>query len=244
MRNLGKQEELMADGGFDFKKLIDDSKAVLMTPKEYFASMPKTGGYVEPLIKAVIYGLIAGILTFIWSLLHLTPAAGILGKWMGGGTVGVMSIVTAVIGAAIGLFIGGVILLIISAICGGSKDYEANVRVTAALMVLSPINALLSFTGGISIYLGAIISLAVSLYGIWLLYNALIHALGAGEKAAKVVSIILAILPVISLISMLTCYKAASTVSDKYMKDAKQQEEALKNFNKLMEEMKKQQEKQ
>lgn len=43
---------------------------------------------------------------------------------------------------------------------------------------------------------------------------------------------------------MLTCYKAASTVSDKYMSDQKKQEEALKNFNKLMEEMKKQQEKQ
>ncbi len=233
----------MADVSFDFKKLIDDSKAVLMTPKEYFASMPKTGGFVEPLIKAVIYGLVAGIITFIWSLLHLTAAAGMFGKWMGGG-VGVMAIIGALIGAVIGLFIGGVILLIISAICGGSKDYEANVRVTASLMVLSPINALLGFTGGISIYLGAIISLAVSLYGIWLLYNALISALGAGEKAAKVVSIILAILPVISLISMLTCYKAASTVSDKYMSDQQKQEEALKNFNKLMEEMKKQQEKQ
>lgn len=179
----------MADVGFDFKKLINDSKAVLMTPKEYFASMPKTGGFVEPLIKAVIYGLVAGIITFIWSLLHLTAASGMFGKALGGG-VGVAAIIYSVIGAAIGLFIGGVILLIISAICGGSKDYEANVRVTASLMVLSPINALLGFTGGISIYLGAIISLAVSLYGIWLLYNALISALGAGEKAAKVVSII------------------------------------------------------
>ena len=36
----------MAEGGFDFKKFIDDSKAVLMAPKEYFSSMPTSGGFV------------------------------------------------------------------------------------------------------------------------------------------------------------------------------------------------------
>jgi len=42
-----------------------------------------------------------------------------------------------------------------------------------------------------------------------------------------------------------TCYKAASTIGDKYQADTekylKQNEETLKDFNKMMEELKKQQ---
>ena len=94
----------------------------------------------------------------------------------------------------IGLFIGGVILLIVSAICGGNTNFEANVRVTAALMVLSPISALLSFTSGINLWLGGLISLAVSLYGLYLLYHALVNALKGKEGTAKVITIVLAAL--------------------------------------------------
>ncbi len=240
----------MAEAGFDFQKFIEDSKSVLTAPKEYFSSMPKTGGFVEPLIKATIYGLVAGVLYFIWGLLHLSAGAGMLGGMIGGG-IGVMAIIGSIIGAIIGLFIGAIILLVVSAICGGSTDFEANVRVSASLMVLSPVSALLSFATGINLWLGGIVSLCVSLYGIYLLYHALINALQAKEGSAKVISIILAAFIAIVMLSSLTCYKAASTVSDKYRKDMEQlqqnsdeaiksSEEALKNLNKMMEQMQKQ----
>lgn len=233
----------MAEGGFDFKKFIDDSKAVLTTPKEYFSSMPTSGGFVEPLIKATIYGTIAGVISLIWSMLKLTAAAGAFGGMIGGG-VGVMALIGSIIGAIVGLFIGGVILLIVSAICGGNTNYEANVRVTAALMVLSPVNALLSFTSGINLWLGGLISLAVSLYGLYLLYHAIVGALKGKEGTAKVITIVLAALVGLVLISALTCAKAVSTIGDKYQADSekylKQNEETLKDFNKMMEELKKQ----
>ena len=233
----------MAEGGFDFKKFIDDSKAVLTTPKEYFSSMPTSGGFVEPLIKATIYGTIAGVISLIWSMLKLTAAAGAFGGMIGGG-VGVMALIGSIIGAIIGLFVGGVILLIVSAICGGNTNYEANVRVTAALMVLSPVNALLSFTSGINLWLGGLISLAVSLYGLYLLYHAIVGALKGKEGTAKVITIVLAAIVGLVLISALTCAKAVSTIGDKYQADSekylKQNEETLKDFNKMMEELKKQ----
>ncbi|HPI15722.1 MAG: Yip1 family protein [Spirochaetota bacterium] len=233
----------MAEGGFDFKKFIDDSKAVLTTPKEYFSSMPTSGGFVEPLIKATIYGTIAGVISLIWSMLKLTAAAGAFGGMIGGG-VGVMALIGSIIGAIIGLFVGGVILLIVSAICGGNTNYEANVRVTAALMVLSPVNALLSFTSGINLWLGGLIGLAVSLYGLYLLYHAIVGALKGKEGTAKVITIVLAALVGLVLISALTCAKAVSTIGDKYQADSekylKQNEETLKDFNKMMEELKKQ----
>ena len=90
-------------------------------------------------------------------------------------------------------------------ICSGDTNYETNVRVTASLMVLTPVNALLSFITGINLYLGIIISLLIGLYGIWLLYTALINSLSAKEKVAKIVCIVLAILlAFFTLISLFT----------------------------------------
>ncbi|HMB20028.1 MAG TPA: hypothetical protein VKQ10_03090, partial [Spirochaetota bacterium] len=105
-------------GGFNFAQFIDDSKNTLTNPKEYFASMAKEGGFGEPIIKALLYGLVAGLITFIWGIIGLSAAGG-LGA-MFGGAVGIMAIVGGLIFALIGLFIGGLIMLIISAICGGN----------------------------------------------------------------------------------------------------------------------------
>jgi hypothetical protein len=190
----------MAGSGFDFQKLINDSKATLMSPKDYFASMAKEGGFVEPIIKALIYGIVAGVISMIWFLLNLYTA-----KWGMFGVGAGFILLNAIVGAVIGLFIGGIIVLIISAICGGSTKFEANVRVTAALMVLSPVSALLSFLGGISLTLGTLVSGIVSLYGLYLLYNALVKSLGAKEGTAKIVCIILAALVVIFMFSGLFC---------------------------------------
>jgi hypothetical protein len=150
----------MSNGTFDFNELIKESKEVLVNPKSYFATMKTTGGMTEPLIKAVIYGAIAGVFSFLWSILHIGAA----GAGMFGTAFGILGIVWSVVGAIIGLFVGAVILLVISAICKGSTDFESNVRVTAAVMVVWPISAFLGFAVGINIYLGTIFSLALSVY--------------------------------------------------------------------------------
>jgi len=61
----------MSDSTFDFNVFIKESKDVLVNPKSYFSTMKTTGGIAEPLIKAVIYGAIAGALAFLWSILNL-----------------------------------------------------------------------------------------------------------------------------------------------------------------------------
>ena len=48
--------------------------------------MKTTGGMTEPLIKAVIYGAIAGVISFIWSLLKIGAVTG----GMFGGAIGIM----------------------------------------------------------------------------------------------------------------------------------------------------------
>ncbi len=202
----------MSNGTFDFNVFIKESKDVLTNPKSYFSTMKTTGGMSEPLIKAVIYGAVAGVFAFLWSLLHVGAVTG----GMFGGAVGIMVFVWSIIGAVIGLFIGAVIVLIISAICKGSTDYEANVRVTAAVMVIMPINALLGFAGSINLYLGVIVSLAVNIFSLWLLYNALVEALKAKESTTKTVSYILIALFVLFTIVGLGAKKKANQFMNEF----------------------------
>jgi len=181
---------------FDFNEFIKESKETLVNPKSYFSTMKTSGGMVEPLIKAVIYGAIAGVIAFLWSILGL----GAMGAGFMGGAIGVMALVWYIIIAVIGLFIGAVILLIISSICKGTSDFEANVRVVAAVMVIMPISALLGFTLGINSILGSIVMLAVNLFALWLLYNGLVEALKAKPETARIVMYVLAALFVLFMI--------------------------------------------
>ena len=197
----------MSNESINLNKILKDSRETLLNPKEYFGSMPLSGGFTEPLIKAAIYGTLAGLFALLWSVLGF----GAVGAGFLGGAIGIMALIWTIVGAVIGLFIGGVIMLVISAICGGNTDYEANVRVTASLMVMYPINAVLAFFNGINFTLGGIITLVVSLYSIYLLYLAAIHALKGKESSAKIVAIVLL---VISLLGFFTGQRATKSLRD------------------------------
>lgn len=211
----------MSEQSFDFGSFIKGSIDSIVKPKEYFASFKTDGGLGTPVIKALIYGAIAGVFGFLWGMLKLSAISG-----MFGGAIGVMALIWAIIGAVIGLFIGAVITLIVSAICGGNTDYVANAHVTAALMVIMPINAALGIFGGFSPILGTIIKLAVNLYAIYMLYNALVGSLNAKEPSAKVLSFVLvAIIALFMVIGLFT--KKAAT---KFMDDFGITEEFMEDF--------------
>jgi hypothetical protein len=202
----------MSNESINFNKILKDSQETLLNPKAYFESMPLTGGFTEPLIKAAIYGTIAGLFALLWSVLGF----GAVGASFLGGAIGIMALIWTIIGAIIGLFIGGVIMLVISAICGGNTDYEANVRVTSSLMVMYPINALLAFFSGINLTLGGLIGLAVSLYGLYLLYIAVIHALKGKESTAKIVAIVLLVIALLGFFQGRRSSKFMKDLSDIY----------------------------
>ena len=62
------------------------------------------------------------------------------------------------------------------------------------IFFILPVNAILGFFGGISYVLGAIIGLAVNLYGLYMLYTALTTTLKGEKKPAKAISYILGLL--------------------------------------------------
>jgi hypothetical protein len=201
----------MSNGTFDFNLFLQESKETLLNPKSYFSTMKTSGGITEPLIKAVLYGFIAGVFSLLWGILKI----GAVGGGFLGGAIGFMAFLWAIIGAVIGLFIGGVILLIISSICKGNSDFEANVRVTAAVMVVMPISALLGFASGLNVWLGLIVSLVVWGYSLWLLYNGLVEALKANAATAKIVMYVLvAIMALFLLMGVVARNKAARFMND------------------------------
>jgi len=204
---------------FDLNVFIRESKETLVNPKSYFSTLKTTGGMAEPLIKAVIYGAVAGLIVFLWSLLGLGAVRG----GMLGGTVGVMALVWYIISGIIGLFLGAVILLVISSICKGSTDFEANARVVASTMVIMPVNALLGFTGGINSTLGMIISLAVNLYALYLLYHGLVETLKAKPDTTRIVVYVLAgLLVLFTIIGMGTRKKMNRLMDDFSNEDLKE----------------------
>jgi hypothetical protein len=178
---------------FNFKKFIEDSKATLYSPKDYFSKMPVSGGFGEPIIKVLIYGVIFSLFEFLWMQLGIKNLPDEI--LLEGGT-GVMVMVLAgrVVTSLIGLFIGSAIVLVFSMVLSGNKDFEACVRVVASLMIISVVSSAFSFLSGVNYYLSLIISIAISLWGLYLLYNALAYALKATEKGSRILTIILAVL--------------------------------------------------
>lgn len=189
----------MSDTTFDFNLFIKESKDVLLTPKSYFSTMKTSGGMTEPLIKAVIYGAVAGAIKFLWSIVGF----GALTGGLFGSAIGIMVFIWSIIAAILGLFIGAVILMIISSICKGTTDFEANIRVTAALMVIMPISALFVFSSHFIFYSGILINLIINIYALWLLYNGLVQALKANPETSKIVTyVLIAIFAVFMLAGM------------------------------------------
>lgn len=194
----------------DINSLIKESRETLLNPKEYFSAMPLTGGYTEPLIKAAIYGVIAGLFSLLWTVLGLSA----FGPTIWSGAIGIMALIWSVIGAIIAAFVGGGIMLLISAICGGNTDYEANLRVATSLMVVYPINAFLAFLYGINTDLGSVVGLAVTMYSTYLLYHAVILALNGKESSVKIVAIVLVLLALLGFYGSRKVTRTAQDFSD------------------------------
>ena len=202
----------MNETTFDINVFIRESKEVLLNPRSYFSTMKTTGGFVEPIIKALIYGAVAGVLSFLWSILHLSFGG------MFGGAFGIMILIWAVIGSVVGLFLGAVVTLVISAICKGNQDFEACLRVSAAVMVVMPISALLGFLSGLNITLGSVVSLGVNLFALYLWYHALVECLKANVSSSKIALLVLAGLLVIFFLVGLGARKKVSKM-DSEMKE-------------------------
>jgi hypothetical protein len=209
----------------NFAAMPQTAMRVVTAPAEFFKSMPKTGGFLEPLVFAVIMGFIAGIIRAILSLFGIGYGAGYGGGMMSGFGM----IIFMPIAAAVGSFIGGAILFVIWKLMGSQEEYETAYRCGAYLMALAPITTILSIIP----YAGGIINMAIYVYFL-VIASTQVHNIPS-QKARLVFGIIGAILVLIGITAE---YKARSMAptAEQYRKTA---EEINKQYLKQIEEARK-----
>jgi hypothetical protein len=184
---------------------INTWKEVMLRPNDFYRSMPKSGGYADPLtfaaISFIIYGFLAAFLAGIFGY----------GTYMGGmygGTYGnargfslfailATVIITPIVGI-ISLFIEAAILYVIYKILGGEGSYEGTVRFISyatAVLVVSWI---------------PIVGWIAGIYGIYLYIvgGMHVHDVGMGKSAVAVLlpTILLLILMVLAIAAGLLAF--------------------------------------
>ena len=93
-----------------------------------------------------------------------------------------------------------------------------------------PINAFLGFAGHFNLYFGVIVSLAVGLYAMWMLYNGLVEALKTNPETTKIVSyILIAIFALFTLLGIGAKRKAEQLMKDFNNTDVKEMKDLPKN---------------
>jgi hypothetical protein len=125
----------MEGSKIDFATIPQTAMKVLTSPAEFFKEMPKTGGFVEPLVFMIAMGVVAGLLRSILSVLRLQVGAGMA---MGLGSVIILPIMIGIFG-----FVGAAILFLIWKLTGSQESYETAYRCGAYIGVLTPISVLL-----------------------------------------------------------------------------------------------------
>jgi hypothetical protein len=196
--------------------------SVLTSPSPFFREMPKTGGFVEPLIFMVIMGIISGLIQTIFSLVGLHIAAGM--------AMGVASIILFPIVMAIGGFIGAAILFVIWKLLGSQESYETAYRCGAYISVLMPIITIL----GLIPYLGSAVGIALYVYFL-VVASMEVHKIPS-QKAWLVFGIIGAILIIINISAQITARKFTKEAG----KFQEKMEETSKAMKKQAEQMQKQ----
>jgi hypothetical protein len=220
----------METKGIDYSAIPQTALRVLTQPALFFREMPKTGGFIEPLVfmvaMGVVSGIIGGLLTALFSLLGLHVGAGMVTGFI---AIILMPLYYA-IGSAVFGFVSAAILFIIWKIMGSNEEYETAYRCNAYVSAVLPFTTVLAMIP----YLGGAIGVLI---GIYYLVHASIHTHGIPSRKAWLVFGIIAAVLVIFQISAQIAARRASHNLDKATESWKETSEQMQ---KAAEEMQKQ----
>ncbi len=168
--------------------VIEIVKAVILDPASFYRQMPRSGGYADPLIFAVVMGAAAGIVRAVLSPL-VSTGHGFFAMALG------MIIVTPIL-TGLFSFVGAAILFMIWQLMGSQQSYEVSYRCAAYALAIIPFTVAIDFIP----YLGVVVSLAwtafifvcasVELHGIkpktaWIVFGALFVILAFGSVSLQ-----------------------------------------------------------
>ena len=156
---------------------------IIVNPKRYFTKIVADGNLEESMLKAFLYGLLGGILVLIIRL-------------MGGATITLGAIFTAImivpVLAVTLLFVMGGLLMLVSEITGGERDWEIAIKGLASVFFIYPVILVLNALAFncVSIW---VISLLVDMYILFLFYNISLYCMRGKRNSVLMVIGILAL---------------------------------------------------
>jgi len=150
---------------------------ILTNPKQFFSKIIADGNLEESMLKAFLYGLLGGVLVLIIQL-------------MGGATVtfsAVFSklIIVPVLAVAI-LFVLGGMLMLVSEITGGERDWEIAVKGLASVFFIYPVILVMNSLAWNCMSLW-IVSAVVDGYVLFLLYNIAVYCMKGNKTRVLLV---------------------------------------------------------
>jgi hypothetical protein len=208
--------------GVDLKRIPQKALGVLLSPSAFFRGMPRTGGYVEPLIFMVAMGVVAGLIQSLFAIFGLHVGAGL--------AMGVGSIIVLPIFIAISGFIGAAVLFVIWKLMGSQESYETAYRCGAYISALTPITIIL----GLIPYLGGVAGIALATF-YFVIATVEVHRIPS-KKAWLVFGIIGAVLAIINVSAQYAVRQSAREAA----KFQTEMEKASKAMQKQLEQMKRQ----
>ncbi len=160
------------------KKALKSVKDILINPKRYFTRIVADGNLEESMLRAFIYGLLGGILVLLLRLI-------------GGATITISAVFTAIIIvpvlAVALLFLMGGLLMLVSEITGGERDWEIAIKGLASVFFIYPVILVLNALAFNCTSMW-IISLLVDIYVLFLFYNISLYCM-RGKKMNVIVVI-------------------------------------------------------
>jgi len=148
---------------------------VIINPRRFFSKIVADGDIEESMLKAFIYGLVGGLL--------------VLGlRLIGGATITISSVFTAIIivpvVAVALLFVGGGLMMLVSEITGGERDWEIAIKGLASIFFIYPIILVINALAFNCTSMW-IISIVGDLYVLFLFYNIALYCM-RGRKGAVI----------------------------------------------------------
>lgn len=143
------------------KNAFKHVRNVVVNPKRFFTKIVADGNMEEAMLKAFLYGLLGGCLVLLIRLL-------------GGATITLGAIFTAVVIvpvlAVALLFVMGGLMMLVSEITGGERDWEIAIKGLASIFFIYPAILVLNAMAFNCVSMW-VISLLVDIYILFLFYN-------------------------------------------------------------------------
>ena len=228
-KNFLKRRPSMETKGINVAAIPQTALKVLTSPAAFFREMPKTGGFVDPLVFMVGMGVIGGLIQAVFVIVGLHIVAGF--------AAGVASIIILPVMIAIFGFVGAAIIFFIWKLMGSQESYETAYRCAAYISALTPITTVL----GIIPYAGAAIGIVLTTFFL-VTASVEVHKLPS-QKAWLVFGIIGGILIVMSISSQFAARRFARQMeetSKEVQKAAEDMQKKAEEAQKHLEEMQRQ----